>query len=104
MPLKLGELLIKARLINQEQLDKALEEQKQLGGRVGEHLVRLTYVSEEDILDCLSQQYGVPSINLRHFDIDETIIRLIPADVARKYQFIPVSKTGATLTVAMSDP
>ncbi|MCP4899194.1 MAG: type IV-A pilus assembly ATPase PilB [bacterium] len=104
MPLKLGELLIKARLINQEQLDKALEEQKQLGGRVGEHLVRLAFVSEEDILDCLSQQYGVPSINLRHFDIDETIIRLIPADVARKYQFIPVSKTGATLTVAMSDP
>jgi type IV pilus assembly protein PilB len=104
MPLKLGELLIKAKLITQQQLDKALAEQKQGGGRIGEHLVRLGYVSEEDILDCLSQQYGVPSINLRHFDIDESIIRLIPADVARKYQFIPVSKTGATLTVAMSDP
>jgi type IV pilus assembly protein PilB len=104
MPLKLGELLIKAKLINQAQLEKALAEQKQGGGRIGEHLVRLGYVSEEDILDCLSQQYGVPSINLRHFDIDESIIRLIPADVARKYQFIPVSKTGATLTVAMSDP
>ena len=61
-------------------------------------------MTEEDILDCLSQQYGVPSINLQHFEIDESIIRLIPADVARKYQFIPVSKTGATLTVAMSDP
>ncbi len=104
MPLKLGELLIKAKLITQAQLDKALQDQKQSGGRVGEHLVKLAYVSEEDILDCLSQQYGVPSINLRHFDIDEAIIRLIPADVARKYQFIPVSKTGATLTVAMSDP
>jgi len=104
MALKIGELLTKARLISQEQLDKALEEQKQLGGRLGEHLVRLNFVSEEDILDCLSQQYGVPSINLKHFDIDEAIIRLIPADVARKYQFIPVSKTGATLTVAMADP
>ncbi len=104
MPLKLGELLIKAKLITQQQLEKALQEQKQSGGRIGEHLVRLGFVSEEDILDCLSQQYGVPSINLRHFDIDESIIRLIPADVARKYQFIPVSKTGATLTVAMSDP
>ncbi len=104
MPLKIGELLTKAKLVSDQQLEKALDEQKQSGGRVGEHLVRLGFVTEEDILDCLSQQYGVPSINLRHFDIDESIIRLIPADVARKYQFIPVSKTGATLTVAMADP
>ncbi len=104
MALRLGELLTKAKLITPQQLDKALDEQKQTGGRIGEHLVRLGFVTEEDILDCLSQQYGVPSINLRHFEIDEAIIRLIPADVARKYQFIPVSKTGATLTVAMSDP
>jgi len=104
MPLKIGELLTKAKLVSQQQLEKALDEQKQTGGRLGEHLVRLGFVTEEDILDCLSQQYGVPSINLRHFDIDEAMIRLIPADVARKYQFIPVSKTGATLTVAMADP
>jgi type IV pilus assembly protein PilB len=104
MALKIGELLIKAKLINETQLAKALEEQRASGGRLGEHLVALEYVTEEDILDCLSQQYGVPSINLKHFDIDESIIRLIPADVARKYQFIPVSKTGATLTVAMTDP
>jgi type IV pilus assembly protein PilB len=104
MPLKIGEFLQKANLINQEQLERALEEQKSSGGRIGEHLIRLGYVTEEDILDCLSQQYGVPSINLHHFEIDESIIRLIPADVARKYQFIPVSKTGATLTVAMADP
>ncbi|HSN56322.1 MAG TPA: type IV-A pilus assembly ATPase PilB [Candidatus Sulfomarinibacteraceae bacterium] len=104
MPLKIGELLIKAKLLNNDQLQRALDEQKQSGGRIGEHLMRLGYVTEEDILDCLSQQFGVPSINLQHFEIDESIIRLIPADVARKYQFIPVSKTGATLTVAMSDP
>ena len=104
MPLRIGELLTKAKLLTEDQLDKALEEQKQSGGRLGEHLIRLGFVTEEDILDCLSQQYGVPSINLQHFEIDESIIRLIPADVARKYQFIPVSKTGATLTVAMSDP
>jgi len=104
MPLRIGDLLNKAKLLTKEQLERALDEQKQSGGRLGEHLVRLGYVTEEDILDCLSQQYGVPSINLQHFEIDESIIRLIPADVARKYQFIPVSKTGATLTVAMSDP
>ena len=95
MPLRIGELLTKAKLLTNEQLEKALDEQKQSGGRVGEHLIRLGFVTEEDILDCLSQQYGVPSINLQHFEIDESIIRLIPADVARKYQFIPVSKTGA---------
>jgi len=104
MPLRIGELLTKAKLLTEDQLQKALDEQKQSGGRLGEHLIRLGYVTEEDILDCLSQQYGVPSINLQHFEIDESIIRLIPADVARKYQLIPVSKTGATLTVAMSDP
>ena len=84
MPLRIGELLTKAKLLTNEQLERALDEQKQSGGRIGEHLIRLGYVTEEDILDCLSQQYGVPSINLRHFDIDEGIIRLIPADVARK--------------------
>ncbi len=104
MALKIGELLLKAQLITQDQLDKVLEDQQATGGRVGQHLVKHGFVSEEDVLDCLSQQYGVPSINLRHFDIDDSIIRLIPADVARKYEFIPVSKTGATLTVAMGDP
>ncbi len=104
MAAQLGELLLKANIITQAQLDKALEEQKATGGRLGEHLIKLGYCTEDDILDCLSQQYGVPSINLRNFEIDESIIRLIPADVVRKYQFIPVSKTGATLTVAMNDP
>ena len=104
MALKIGELLIKANLISEQQLAKALEAQRTGGGRLGEHLVALEFVTNEDILDCLSQQFGVPSINLKHFDIDDSIIRLIPADVARKYQFIPVSKTGATLTVAMTDP
>ena len=104
MPLKIGELLLKAQLITEDQLEKVLEDQQTTGGRIGQHLVKHGFVSEEDILDCLSQQYGVPSINLRHFDIDDSIIRLIPADVARKYEFIPVSKTGATLTVAMGDP
>lgn len=104
MALQLGDLLLKTKLISEKQLEEALAEQKQLGGRLGEHLIRLGYVNEDDILDALSQQYGVPSINLEHFEIDDSVIRLIPSDVARKYQFIPVSKTGATLTVAMADP
>ncbi len=104
MALRLGDLLLKAQLITQDQLNKALEEQRSLGGRLGEVLLRLGYVSEEDIIECLSHQFGVPSINLRHFEIDEAVAKLVPVDLLRKYNVIPVNKTGATLTVAMADP
>lgn len=104
MALKLGELLLKAQLLNQQQLQKALEEQKNTGGKLGEILQRLGYVTEDDIIECLSHQFGVPSINLRHFEIDSNVARLIPVDLARKYNVIPVNKTGATLTLAMTDP
>jgi len=104
MALKLGELLLKAQLINQQQLTKALEEQKSTGGKLGEILQRLGYVTEDDIIECLSHQFGVPSINLRHFEIDPNVAKIIPVDLARKYNVIPVNKTGATLTLAMTDP
>jgi len=104
MALKLGELLLKAQLINQQQLTKALEEQKVSGGKLGEILQRLGYVTEDDIIECLSHQFGVPSINLRHFEIDSNVAKIIPVDLARKYNVIPVNKTGATLTLAMTDP
>jgi type IV pilus assembly protein PilB len=104
MALKLGELLLKAQLINQQQLTKALEEQKASGGKLGEILQRLGYVTEDDIIECLSHQFGVPSINLRHFEIDPNVAKIIPVDLARKYNVIPVNKTGATLTLAMTDP
>jgi type IV pilus assembly protein PilB len=104
MALKLGELLLKAQLINQQQLTKALDEQKNTGGKLGEILQKLGYVTEDDIIECLSHQFGVPSINLRHFEIDSNVARLIPVDLARKYNVIPVNKTGATLTLAMTDP
>ena len=104
MALKLGELLLKAQLINQQQLTKALDEQKSTGGKLGEILQRLGYVTEDDIIECLSHQFGVPSINLRHFEIDPNVAKIIPVDLARKYNVIPVNKTGATLTLAMTDP
>ncbi|MEW5806031.1 MAG: type IV-A pilus assembly ATPase PilB [Acidobacteriota bacterium] len=104
MALKLGQMLIKAGLITEEQLKKALEEQKRSGGKIGYNLVKLGYVSEEDITSFLSEQYGIPSINLRHFEIDEAVIKLIPSEVAQKYLIIPVNRTGATLTIAMTDP
>jgi type IV pilus assembly protein PilB len=104
MSVRLGELLTKASLITQDQLKEALKLQKDTGGKLGETLIKLGFVSEEDITECLSQQFGVPSINLAHFEIDSSVIKLVPADVARKYNILPVNKTGATITIAMADP
>jgi len=104
MSVRLGELLTKASLITQDQLKEALKLQKETGGKLGETLIKLGFVAEEDITECLSQQFGVPSINLAHFEIDSSVIKLIPADVARKYNILPVNKTGATITIAMADP
>jgi len=104
MSVRLGELLTKANLISQDQLKEALRVQKETAGKLGETLIKLGYVSEEDITECLSQQFGVPSINLQHFEIDASVIKLISGDVARKYNILPVNKTGATITIAMADP
>jgi type IV pilus assembly protein PilB len=104
MALKLGEMLIKAHLITQEQLAKALEHQKTNGGKLGYNLVKLGFVKEDDITQLLSQQYGVPAINLHEVAIDEAVIKLIPSEVAQKYLIMPIRRTGATLVIAMVDP
>jgi len=104
MPLKLGELLLRNKLLTKEQLEKALQVQKTSGNKLGYDLVKLKYVSDEDIAQCLSKQFGIPAINLSHFEIDQSILDLIPVEVCRKYDLIPVNRTGAMLTVAMADP
>ncbi len=104
MALKLGDLLLKAKLISQAQLDEALKLQQSSGLKLGEALVKLAFVTEDDITETLSAQFGVPSINLTHFEIDPSVLKLVAADVARKYNILPVNKTGATLTIAMADP
>jgi type IV pilus assembly protein PilB len=104
MAVKLGDLLVKAKLVTPEQVDAALVSQRAEGGKFGEALIRIGAVSEQDITETLSQQFGVPSIDLAHFEIDPAIIKVVPGEVARKYGVLPVNKTGATLTIAMSDP
>ncbi|HEX9150128.1 MAG TPA: ATPase, T2SS/T4P/T4SS family, partial [Thermoanaerobaculia bacterium] len=104
MVVKLGDLLLKAKLVTPEQVDAALKSQRAEGGKFGEALIRLGAVSETDITETLSQQFGVPSIDLAHFEIDPALIKVVPGEVARKYGVLPVNKTGATLTIAMSDP
>jgi type IV pilus assembly protein PilB len=104
MAVKLGEMLVKAGMIRPDQLAEALESQKANGEKLGFNLIKLGYVREDDITQLLSEQFGVPSINLRHFEIDGSVINLIPSEVAQKYLILPVNRTGATLTIAMSDP
>jgi type IV pilus assembly protein PilB len=104
MSSRLGDILVKDNLLSAEQLKKALDYQKQHGGRLGSCLVKLGLVSDEDITAVLSRQYGVPSINLKFYEVDPAVIRLVPQETAVRYQIVPLSRVGSTLTIAMTDP
>jgi len=103
---RLGEILVKNNLINREQLSRALEEQKLSGNqlRIGSILISQNNLTEEQLTSFLSKQYSVPSVNLSDYEIDPAVIKIIPTDVAQKYQLIPVNRAGATLIIAVSDP
>ena len=104
MSAKLGEILVRENLISSQQLREALEYQRTNGGRLGSNLVYLGIISDDVITAVLSRQYGVPSINLELFQIEVETIKLISQEVAQKYSVLPISKVGATLTLAMADP
>ncbi|MEK7881216.1 MAG: type IV-A pilus assembly ATPase PilB [Deltaproteobacteria bacterium] len=101
---RLGELLIREKLITSEQLNEALSEQKRSGGKLGLNLTKLGYLTEKDLTTFLSKQYGIPTIDLYTHELDPEVSKLIPEDVSKKYQVLPVSRTGSTLVVAMADP
>src|SRR5258708_465990 len=104
MSVRLGEILLKESLITQDQLDKALEFQRSNGGKLGSCLTKMGYITDDDITGVLSRQYGVPSINLKYYEIDPNVIKLIPQDTALRYQVVPLSRVGSVLTIAMTDP
>jgi type IV pilus assembly protein PilB len=104
MAVRIGELLLKEKRITPEQLQEALNYQRQNGGKLGYNLIKLGYVKDEEITALLSKQYGVPSIALTQFEIDPAVVKLVPAETAQKYQIVPLSRAGATLTIAMTDP
>jgi type IV pilus assembly protein PilB len=85
-------------------LKQALDYQKKNGGRLGTCLVKMGLVSDEDITAVLSRQYGVPSINLKFYEVDASVIKLVPQETAIRYQIVPLSRVGSTLTIAMTDP
>ncbi len=101
---KLIDILINGKLITQQQLADALEMQKNIGGSLGKILIWLGYVSQKDIVVAMSQQLNIPPINLSKYQIDKTLINLIPERIVKQYHVMPVSKIGNVLTVAMVDP
>jgi type IV pilus assembly protein PilB len=101
---RLGELLVRENLISNKQLEEAQDEAAESGGRLGYSLQKLGYIAESELTNFLSKQYGVPSINLSEFDVDEDVIGLISKDVAQKHRCIPINRAGASLIVAMADP
>jgi len=103
-PDKLGELLVKSGRINQAQLTEALALQKEQGGRLGTNLIKLGHLTDRQLVDALSEQFKVPSVDLSGMEVDDSVTKIIPADIARKYTIFPVAKAGATVTVAMIDP
>jgi type IV pilus assembly protein PilB len=104
MSAKLGEILVRENLISPQHLREALDYQREHGGRLGFNLVKLGLISDDMITAVLSRQYGIPSVNLDLFNIDPSVISLIPQEVASKHSVLPLSRVGATLTLAMVDP
>jgi type IV pilus assembly protein PilB len=101
---RLGDLLVAEGLLTEEQLVRALAEQKGRAEKLGAILVRLNFIHEDQLIGFLSRQYGIPSITLSQLDIDPDVLRLVPAQIARKYEVLPVKRVGNSLTLAMADP
>ncbi|MDD5238348.1 MAG: ATPase, T2SS/T4P/T4SS family [Candidatus Omnitrophica bacterium] len=101
---RLTEILINNKLITQEQLEQALAVQKEKGGRLSQIIIDLKFIEENALISILSEGLGFPLIDLKRFKIDPEIVKIIPAEIARHYQIIPVSKMGDAITVAMADP
>jgi type IV pilus assembly protein PilB len=101
---RLGELLVKSGQITNEQLKEALANQRETGGRLGTNLVKMGLIQETALVEFLSKHFKVSAINLSSVEVDDAVVKIIPADVARKYTIMPVSKAGAKVTIAMLDP
>jgi type IV pilus assembly protein PilB len=101
---RLGEVLLERALINQQELDKALAHQQAQGGLMGQILIALGFVTEEEVALALTAQYGFPYLPLDNYEIDAGLTTLIPEVIARKYYLIAIDRIGNALTLAMADP
>src|SRR5439155_4714526 len=101
---RIGDMLMREGLITKEQLDRALQEQKQNGTRVGYNLIKLGFIQENELTKMLARQFKMPAVDLSKFAVDPKIAKLIPGEMALKNLVLPLKRDGRTLTVAMADP
>ncbi len=101
---RLGELLVREKLISLAQLRAAQDEQQKSGQNLGFTLAKLGYISDTEITNFLSQQYRVPTVNLEEYEIDADILKLVSREQCEKHRVVPVSRAGSSLIVAMADP
>ncbi len=101
---RLGDLLLEVEMITPNQLESAIEVQKKTGEKLGSILTKLGYVNEDDIIQVLEFQLGIPHVKLEKYNIDKSAYLAIPESIAKRYGLIPIKKEKGTLTVAMSDP
>jgi type IV pilus assembly protein PilB len=101
---RLGELLVREKLISLQQLRKAQEEQRNSGANLGYALAKLGYISDGEITHFLATQYRVPAVNLDEYEIDLDVLKLVSREVCDKHKIIPLSRSGSALVVAMADP
>jgi len=101
---RLGELLVRENLISLAQLQRAQEEARRTGQRIGATLVKTGAIDETKLTEFLSKQYAIPSINLADFEIDQEVLKLVPRETCERHLLIPVNRAGSSLIVAMADP
>jgi type IV pilus assembly protein PilB len=101
---RIGELLVREKMLSLQQLQQAQDEAKRTGKRLGATLARLGYVKDQDLTQFVAKQYSLPSINLGEIDIEASVLKLVPREICEKHQVIPVRRNGPTLIVAMADP
>ena len=101
---RIGELLITAKLINNDQLVHALSEQQSTPGRLGSTLIRLGYLNNDDLVNFLSVQFGVPAVTLQDFSISNEVLELVPSELVNKHHILPINRIGSTLIIAVCDP
>ncbi|MBD90332.1 MAG: type IV-A pilus assembly ATPase PilB [Deltaproteobacteria bacterium] len=100
----LGDVLVRNDMVSEDELEEAKAEAAKGGAGLTGALARLGYVKETQLVEFLSRQYGVPSINLEEVEVEEDVIEMIPQDVAERHGIIPIDKHGSTIVVAMTDP
>ena len=101
---RLGDLLIDAGVLTQEQLETALKSQKTTGERLGKELINLGFITEMTMIQALEFQLGIPHIDMSEMVVASDVASLIPGALAERYQIIPIRKEGPTITLAMVDP